>query len=206
MGGIGIIDIGLGNIDSVARALGHLGYDSSLCGDPQELDNLDKIIFPGVGSFGAASKLLRTTGFKTAIREKVLKEGFPILGICLGMQLLAEHGEEGSGGDGLGLVSGEVKLHRGTNLGVSIPHIGWNDVKHAGGILFKGIPSETAFYFVHSYELIVQGSQSVRVATCDHGVEFVAAIETENVFGVQFHPEKSQEYGLALLKNFIENA
>jgi len=203
MGMTGIINIGLGNVDSVGRAVKHIGHDYMFCHKPEDLQQADKIIFPGVGSFGAASKLLTETGFRTSIREHVLKEKKPILGICLGMQLLADSGTEGGGGEGLGLISGTVELHRGSECGVSIPHIGWNDLFNAEGILFEGIPDHTSFYFVHSYEFLLS-SQPEHVGVCNHGVDFVASIENKHIFGTQFHPEKSQEFGLKLLKNFIE--
>ncbi|NOY76032.1 MAG: imidazole glycerol phosphate synthase subunit HisH [Kiritimatiellaeota bacterium] len=203
MGMIGIINIGLGNVDSVGRAIRHLGHDYVLCHEPRELEAVEKIIFPGVGSYGAAAKLLGETGFRDSLRIEVLDNRKPILGICLGMQLLADRGEEGGGGDGLGLIHGTVELHRGADCGVSIPHIGWNDVFDSGGVLYDGIPDGSAFYFVHSYEFI-PASKLQYVGICDHGIDFTASIEDGHIFGTQFHPEKSQECGLSLLDNFIK--
>jgi glutamine amidotransferase len=203
MGITGIINIGLGNVDSVARAVKHIGYDYIFCHQPEDLLQVDKIIFPGVGSFGAASELLSESGFRSAIREHVLDRNKPILGICLGMQLLADSGTEGGGGEGLGLIPGSVELHRGADCGVSIPHIGWNDVFNTGGVLFNDIPEHTSFYFVHSYEYILK-SDVEHIGLCNHGVDFVASVENGHIFGTQFHPEKSQELGLKLLKNFME--
>ncbi|UCF31664.1 MAG: imidazole glycerol phosphate synthase subunit HisH [bacterium] len=200
---IGIVNIGLGNIDSVGRAVRYLGYEFKLCEVPGDLDSVDKIIFPGVGSFRAAVAILAETTFDEAIKDQVLKGNKPILGICLGMQLLAQHGSEDGGADGLGLIGGHVELHRGALEGVSIPHIGWNDVHHQGGELYKGIESGTCFYFVHSYELLLD-SVPPYVATANHGVDFIAGFEAGHIFGVQFHPEKSQEKGLQLLRNYIE--
>lgn len=204
MGMIGIINIGLGNVDSVGRAVKHIGHDYLFCHEPSDLEKVDKIIFPGVGSFGAASNLLTETGFRNAIRKHVLELNKPILGICLGMQLLAESGTEGGGGEGLGLIRGTVELHRGVKLNVSIPHIGWNDVNHNGGRLFEGIKSGAAFYFVHSFEFLLSEPIPEYVATTGHGVDFVSAVESGHIFGTQFHPEKSQEFGLKLLGNYIK--
>ena len=200
---IGVIDIGLGNVDSVSRAIRYLGYDFTLCKEPGDLDLIDKIIFPGVGNFGAAASILRETSFDRAIQKQSLENKKPILGVCLGMQLLADYSEEGGGAKGLGLVKGSVRLHRGSAKGVSIPHIGRNDVNHKGGVLYEGIDSESCFYFVHSYELLLETSLP-HVATAHHGVDFTASFEDGHIFGVQFHPEKSQEKGLQMLKNFIE--
>ena len=198
----GIIDIGLGNVDSVSRAIHYLGFDFKLCKDPGDLDSVDKIILPGVGNFGAAVSILRETSFDKAIKKQSLESKKPILGVCLGMQLLAEYGDEGGGAEGLGLVRGGVKLHRGGSKKVSIPHIGWNEVYHQGGVLYEGIDNGTCFYFVHSYELLLEATLP-HVATANHGVDFTASFEDGHIFGVQFHPEKSQEDGLQLLKNFI---
>lgn len=203
MGLIGVINIGLGNVDSVGRAVRHLGYDYVFCHKPKDLDSVEKIIFPGVGSFGAAAELLKQTGFRKAIREQVLDQGKPIFGICLGMQLLADSGTEGGGGEGLGLIPGTVELHRASECDVSLPHIGWNDVNNSGGVLFENIPNEVAFYFVHSYEFLIK-DQPKHVGFCNHGVDFVASIEDGHIFGTQFHPEKSQEFGLKLLDNYIK--
>ena len=199
----GIIDIGLGNVDSVSRAIRYLGFDFKVCKEPSDMDLVDKIIFPGVGNFNAAVAILKETSFDVAIKKQVLEDKKPLLGICLGMHLLAEFGEEGGGAEGLGLVKGRVKIHRGRSMGFSIPHIGWNDVHQHGGVLYEGIDKDLCFYFVHSYELILERSLP-HVAIANHGVDFTASFEDGNIFGVQFHPEKSQEKGLRLLRNFIE--
>ena len=200
---VGIIDIGLGNVDSVSRAILYLGFELKLCKEPDDLDSVDKIILPGVGNFGAAVSILAETRFDKAIIKHSFENKKPILGICLGMQLLAEYGEEGGRAKGLGLVRGGVKLHRCSSMEVSIPHIGWNDVYHEGGVLYRGIDNPSCFYFVHSYELLLETALP-HVATATHGVNFVASIEDGHIFGVQFHPEKSQETGLQLLRNYFE--
>nr|VFK27766.1 MAG: glutamine amidotransferase [Candidatus Kentron sp. MB]VFK30245.1 MAG: glutamine amidotransferase [Candidatus Kentron sp. MB]VFK75148.1 MAG: glutamine amidotransferase [Candidatus Kentron sp. MB] len=203
MGTIGIINIGLGNIDSVSRAIDFLDYKYSFCQTPADLNSVDKIIFPGVGSFGVAAGLLESTGLNEHLTFHVREKGKPILGICLGMQLFANAGAEG-GGVGLGLIQGTVEFHRGKEHGVKIPHIGWNDVSHTGGILFNNIPTREAFYFSHSYELILSEKKPEFVGYTDHGINFVSSIEDGHIFGVQFHPEKSQKHGLQLLKNFMD--
>lgn len=201
---VGIVNLGLGNVDSVARAIRYLGFSCKLCDFPDDLESVDKVIFPGVGNFKAAVSIMRETGFDDALKKQFLVHKRPTLGICLGMQLLAEYGAEGGGSEGLCLVNGRVEMHRGSLRGVSIPHIGWNEVRHQGGVLYEGIESGACFYFVHSYEIVLQGKVA-HVGVANHGVDFLASFEEGHLFGVQFHPEKSQEKGLKLLKNFVEH-
>jgi len=196
----GIIDIGLGNIDSVRRALTFMGFANQLCAKIDDLENVDRIIFPGVGNFYKASEVR----FNIAIKEHVLHLNKPILGICLGMQLLCDRGYEGGEAEGLKLISGEVvKLEKG-NSSERVPHMGWNEVHFKNkSILFKDIPDRMDFYFNHSYHFSkVEQNKVVSVTPYANG--FVSTVEDKNVFGVQFHPEKSQELGLQLLKNFME--
>ena len=200
---VGIIDIGLANVDSVSRAVHYLGFENKRCNSPDDFESVDKLIFPGVGNFAAATTILKTSQFDAAIKKHCIENKKPIMGICLGMQLLAEYGAEGGGSDGLGLIKGRVQLHRGAAKGITIPHIGWNDVYHQGGVLYQGIENGACFYFVHSYELILDCVVS-HVAIANHGVDFVASFEYGHLFGVQFHPEKSQMMGLQMLNNFIE--
>ena len=199
---ITVIDLRICNIASVSRALEHLGFEHRVCASPEQLDAPSKFILPGVGSFFEASKRLRGEGWRDVLRHKVLEEKVPILGICLGMQLFATVGEEGGHSCGLDLVKGRVTFFRSGNSNLRIPHVGWNDVEARGLRLFDGLPEDRCFYFVHSYEFIPE--EDLNVATCHYGVDFVAAFEKDNIFGVQFHPEKSQDTGLALLKNFVE--
>lgn len=203
MNKIGIVNIGLGNVNSVYRAIKYLGYSSEMCSEPNQLKKMDKIILPGVGNFSAAMDLLNKKNFTNEISHLVNKEKRPILGICLGMQLLCSIGYEGGKSIGLSLINGKVEFHRGAAHGVIIPHIGWNDVRHNGGVLYNDIDSNPCFYFVHSYEVIINNSD-YNIGITNHGVDFVASFEKNHIFGVQFHPEKSQEVGLKIIKNFIE--
>lgn len=199
---IGIIDYGAGNLASVQNALEYLGHETSVCSDPAALQSFDRIILPGVGSFRAAMECLDSQGWSEQIREFVVS-GRPFLGICLGMQLLFDIGEEHGPRHGLGLIPGRVKaLKPGRDF--RVPHVGWNSleaiVPHP---LMLGIRQHVDFYFVHSFQC-VPNDQSAVLATCDYGGEFVAVVARGNVAGVQFHPEKSQPSGLRMLDNFVE--
>jgi len=199
---ITVIDLNLGNIASIANALKCLGFNYEIVDMPQAIEKSKKLIFPGVGNFFEAAKRMRANGIDDIIRRKVLEEKIPILGICLGMQLLAATGVEGGVGRGLGLIEGRVSLHRAGRLGLRLPHIGWNDVHWDKFPLFEGINTEPCFYFVHSYEINL--AERAEIAHCNYGVEFVAAFQKGHILGVQFHPEKSQEAGLQVLKNYCE--
>lgn len=200
---IGIVDIGLGNVNSVARAVAHLGHHAIMCGEPESLRDIDKLIFPGVGNFSAAMLELRRRALDVRLRELVLQQGMPIFGICLGMQLLAAEGEEGGRTSGLGLVEARVSLLPIPDDSVRLPHVGWNEVEHEGGRLYAGIPTGECFYFVHSYAM-VPAVPLLHVGRTSHGSVFVSSIESGPVMGVQFHPEKSRTAGLRLLRNYIE--
>lgn len=198
---ISIVDLGLANVNSVYRALKYLKIPSVITNDPAEIRSSEKIILPGVGSFFEASKRMRSSGISDVIIETVIQRQRPILGICLGMQLLAIDGEEGGGSPGLGLIEGHVTRIRQKDPSYRLPHIGWNDVFFDGMKLFSGIEQGSSFYFVHSYEMVLSG-KNIESATTQYGVDIVAAVKREHVLGVQFHPEKSQKAGLYLLKNF----
>lgn len=204
---VAIIDYGMGNLGSVRRALDELGASSVIVSKPEEARNADKLILPGVGGFAEGMSSLRESGWKDAIQEQVLNNGKMLLGICLGMQLLATHGEEGlSDGhsEGLGLIPGEVIRLDKAGSGLRIPHVGWNSIEVSPGArLFDGIPPGTDFYFVHSY--VVQPDCAADVmATCDYGTRFAASIGNGAVVGTQFHPEKSSRAGFQVLQNFLE--
>lgn len=201
-----IIDYGFGNIGSVAGALEHLGYPAIVSDDPDFIRNQDSLILPGVGSFFSAMSALRETGLDQSLRYAVLEHGAKILGICLGMQLLAEFGTEGGGTKGLGLAPGKVDRFASGESDSKELHIGFSGVNHqSSGQLLEGIPSGTDFYFVHEYRLSPDSyDSSWTLGLADHSERFVAVFERGNVFGVQFHPEKSQTNGLALLNNFLE--
>lgn len=197
---IAVVDIGLSNVNSVGRALTVLRIEHLLTSDPSLLAQADRLILPGVGSFSEAARRLEATGLKKCIRALVLDHGKPILGICLGMQLLAEDGEENGKAKGLGLIKARVQKLR-THL--RLPHIGWNEVGNRGTSLLADTPDGTCFYFVHSFTMVPE--ETVQTATSDHGVEFVAVVQKHHIIGTQFHPEKSQANGLALLKRFANH-
>ena len=196
-----IIDYGMGNLFSVKNALESLGAEVLISKNPEDLKNADQIILPGVGAFPDGMKNLKALGIIPALEEEVLENKKPFLGICLGMQLLASAGEEYGLTPGLSWIKGRVRKFDVMD-GLKIPHIGWNDVSSfPGAKLFNGIDS-SIFYFVHSYFMVPENSGVVS-ASCEYGEKFAASVEAGNIFGVQFHPEKSQKSGLKLLKNFL---
>lgn len=198
---ITVIDIGLGNVRSVSNALHFLRVDHLVTGDCGAMRNADRLIFPGVGSFSEASTRLFQTGVGQCVQEMVLSKRKPILGICLGMQLLAKEGEEGGISRGLGLIDARVLKLQVPASGCRLPHIGWNDITNNGMTILKGIEDGTCFYFVHSYAMVV--NEPCARATCEYGASFNAAVQKGHICGTQFHPEKSRESGLQVLRNFI---
>ena len=203
---IGIIDYGLGNLTSVAGAVRKLGYEPRITADPAELAAADKLILPGVGAFPDGMANLAERGLIDVLGDLVLKRRKPILGICLGFQLLGQSSEEFGHTAGLGWVDAPVTLLAPDDAALRVPHVGWNEVRKAGDcILFDGIDDGALFYFVHKYKMEAPASATV-AATCDYGGTFTAAVQKGPVFGTQFHPEKSQQAGLALLRNFLEKA
>ena len=201
---VAIIRYGMGNVKSVANALRELGADPLVTDDPADLAHAEAIVLPGVGAFRKGMEHLERAGFIPALREQVLGAGKPFLGICLGMQLLAEESLEHGRTAGLGWIPGRVVRIEPTDPACRVPHMGWNElaVRRPDGVLFQGFDKTPSFYFVHSYHLAADAPDSV-AATCDHGGELTAAVERGNVLGVQFHPEKSQKAGLKLLQNFL---
>lgn len=196
-----IIDYDAGNIKSVEKALLSLGEEVIITRDREKILSADRVILPGVGSFGDAMAKIRAFDLEEVIHE-VVSRRTPFLGICLGLQLLFERSDECDGVKGLGLLQGEI-LRIPDAQGVKVPHIGWNSLKYPNkGRLFRGIPEEAYVYFVHSYYLQAKDEQIV-AATTEYGTLIHAAVEKENIFACQFHPEKSSEIGLAILKNFI---
>lgn len=198
---ISIVDYGMGNLRSIQNALTYIGVDSRITGSPDEILKSEKLILPGVGSFRVAMENLKRKGLLPALNKAVLEQKIPVLGICLGMQLLAEQGEEDGPTKGLGWIPGEVK-HFPKKDKIKVPHIGFNTVSFKSeDILFSGLNNCADFYFVHSYHMICRDPYNVS-SWSKYGEEFVAGVHHENIFGTQFHPEKSQSNGLRVLKNF----
>lgn len=197
---IAIIDYGAGNIRSIEKALGHVGAQVQVTDDPRVVEHAQAVVLPGVGSGGAAMARMSLRGLDTAIRAATF-QGKPFLGICLGMQLLADHHEEGEV-EGLRLFRGAV---RRIPHGPKIPHMGWNQIQALQPDLpiFAGLPTEAYFYFAHSYYVEPQDQTGVAAVT-DYGSPYCSVIATDQVWGTQFHPEKSGDVGMQLLKNFVK--
>ncbi len=199
---IGIIDYDAGNIKSVEKALIYLGEEPVVSRDPEILKKADKVILPGVGSFGESMANLHRFGLVSVIQD-MIKEGKPFLGICLGLQLLFESSEESPGVDGLGILRGKIKKIPPAQ-GLKIPHMGWNSLElQNNGRLFRGIPQDAYVYFVHSYYLEAEEPEIVKAVT-RYGTCIHASVEKGNVFACQFHPEKSSRMGLKILENFAK--
>ena len=198
---IAIIDYDAGNIKSVQKAINLLGEETVLTREREDILAADKVILPGVGAFGDAMEKLERFGLVQVIKE-VVEKGTPFLGICLGLQLLFEESEESPGVKGLGILKGKiVKIPEET--GLKIPHIGWNSLDFPSeGTLFKGIQPNSYVYFVHSFYLQAEEKEIVK-ATTKYGVTIEASVEKGNVYACQFHPEKSSDVGLQILKNFL---
>ena len=197
---ITIIDYGMGNLRSVQKALEAGGAETLITQKPKDIDRAQKIVLPGVGAMQPAMEKLNSLGLVEPIKKSIT-DGKPFLGICLGLQLLFEKSDEGGAVAGLGVLKGHVK--RFTSL--KVPHMGWNqlEIKNKKCALFTGIADSSFVYFCHSY-YVQPGEKSVIAAAADYGVEFASAVNQGSIFGVQFHPEKSQKIGLNILKNFIK--
>ena len=202
---ITIIDYGMGNLGSVANMIKKVGGKSLITSDKEKIKNAKKLLLPGVGAFDNAVKNLKDLGLWDLIKEKVLVEKVPIMGICLGMQLLTNGSEEGEL-EGFGFINAYTKKFRFEKNNLKIPHMGWNVVKlQKKSKLFDGMENqENRFYFVHSFAVECQEKQDI-LTTTNYGYEFVSSFEKENIIGCQFHPEKSHKFGMALFKNFVEN-
>lgn len=198
-----IIDYGAGNIGSVTRALKRMGAHPFLAKEPSELANVDAIILPGVGAFAAAMVRFEGNGMKEALNEAVMNCATPTLGICLGMQLMMETSDEKEDHIGLGWIPGRVRtLEEVGCTPPRLPHVGWHSVKGKGAsVLFDRAATDPVFYFDHSYAVDCPGE--IVASTCNYGGEFVAAIEVDNLYGVQFHPELSGDEGESLLQRFL---
>lgn len=199
-----IIDLKVSNIASVVKAFKYLQQEFEVIESPEQLDDASKILLPGVGSFANAAARLEQTGFLQEIPAKVVDEGVPILGICIGMHLLADAGSEAGGGNGLGLIKGTVERLAPSDPSIRIPHAGWNNLitePSKQSSLLNNTTEDSCFYFVHSYHFDVVDEQAC-VTMSNHGDPFVAYVEKGNIYGAQFHPEKSQAEGLNFLKAF----
>lgn len=201
---IAIVNYGIGNLDSVARAFRKCEAETVIATAPDQIEHADRIVLPGVGSFAKAMRFLDGSGLRSVIERKVIEEKTPLLGICLGFQMLTNHSEEGDAA-GLGWIQGETRRFRFPDEGGSLktPHLGWNDLERKKpSPLLEGIASGACFYFAHSYCVVCE-DQSAVLATTRYGCDFVSVIHRDNIFGTQFHPEKSHANGLQLLRNFI---
>ncbi len=195
---IGIVDYGRGNLRSVEKALEKVGFEATIMTSPEDLDRVDGLILPGVGAFADAMEALNSGGWTLPITQ-FARSDRPFLGICLGMQVLFEFGEEHGVHAGLGLLEGRVVKFP---PGGKIPHMGWNSLKlEQPSRLLEGIPNESYFYFVHSYYVLPSDQRDI-IASSDYGVVFPAVVGKDNVWGTQFHPEKSSPWGLQILTNF----
>lgn len=200
---LAIVDYGAGNLKSVTNAFEALQTECRLTSKPQDLCEADGIILPGVGAFGEGMEHLRQLNLVDVLEEEVLHNKKPYLGICLGLQFLAERGFEHGEHRGLGWIQGDVRLIEPDNPSTKIPHMGWNNIAiQKPSDIFEGLQQDPVFYFVHSFALYPK--EDVITATCDHGGEIVAAIQKDNIYAVQFHPEKSQGAGLVVLRNFLQ--
>lgn len=203
---IGIIDYGLGNLASVLGAVEKIGHQGFISSSPDALAQADKLILPGVGAFGDGMDNLRARGLIAPLNRLVLQELMPVLGICLGFQLIARDSEEFGTHEGLGWIAASVRRIAPDNPALRVPHVGWNEViQTRDSVLFDGIPDAALFYFTHSYRLIADNAYVV-AGECDYGGRFPAVLQVRNIFATQFHPEKSQQHGLMLLKNFVDKA
>jgi glutamine amidotransferase len=202
-----IVDYGIGNLRSVQKAAEFLGKRLPITASKQTIKKAAKIILPGVAHFGETVAELKKRGLLNLLKERI-KEGVPFFGICVGMQLLFEESEEAVGVKGLGIIKGKVKRFKGRNL--IIPHMGWNQVKMQNAKLtmkneklFREVEDNSYFYFANSYYCKPR-EKDVVLTTTDYGIKFVSSVHKDNVWGVQFHPEKSQKIGLGVLENFLE--
>lgn len=197
---IAIIDYGAGNLQSVKKAFDFIGAESVITDNPEVINACDRILLPGVGSFGDAMDSMHKSGLIETVKQNALS-GKPFLGICLGLQLLFEESEESPGVKGLGIFKGKIKKFS-SDMGLKIPHIGWNSLEiKQNDTLFKNIPENSYVYFVHSYYLHAEDENDIATVT-NYGIDFHSAVGKNNIFATQFHPEKSGDVGLQILRNF----
>ena len=199
---IAVIDYGMGNVSSIVNMLKKIGFKATLAGDADAIRSADKIILPGVGSFDAGMKKLHDSGMVEAIQHHALDEGKPLLGICLGMQMLGRSSEEGKS-DGLSLIPFDNKRFTLPGSPLKIPHMGWDITTTVleDDPMVENLEINQRYYFVHSYHAVCDKEENV-LMICDYGYPFTAAVKNQKIYGVQFHPEKSHRFGMALLENF----
>lgn len=199
---IGIIDYKMGNIGSIQNMLKRISVKSVISSKIELLNNCDKLILPGVGSFDQGMKNLKNHNLIRFLNDYVIKDKKPILGICLGMQLFADNSEEGDL-SGLGWIKGNVKKFNLRKDGLKVPHMGWNNIECKNSKLFLNLPNEKRFYFVHSFFFECKNKENI-ISTTDYGINFASSINKQNIWGTQFHPEKSHICGMNLLKNYAK--
>ena len=206
---VGVIDYGVGNLGSVARAVEKVGAEPFIVDRARDLSTVDGLILPGVGNFADCAKLLLSGGWESSLRDEVLGNGRALLGICVGMQLLATGSSEGARDSvdvrGLGFIAGSVRHLSALGCNMRVPHVGWNSICRARTevSLFSEVCDGTDFYFVHSYAFVPDDERHI-LATAEYGISFVAAVQRANVWGTQFHPEKSSRAGFQILRNFVD--
>lgn len=205
---VAVIDYGMGNLHSVSSALSHVAPEQNVVvtSDPDIVAAADRVVFPGVGAIRDCMAEIKRLGFDQLLRDQIAT-GKPVLGICVGMQALMSHSEENGGVDCIDILGGNVRFfgenyHDAAGNHLKVPHMGWNQVHHNDHPLWAGIAQDSRFYFVHSFYILAEDGSQV-AATCDYGLPFHAALARDNLFAVQFHPEKSHTAGLQLLKNFL---
>ncbi|OPX56818.1 glutamine amidotransferase [Oceanospirillum multiglobuliferum] len=203
---LAIVDLGIGNIGSVAKALDYLKVKYQIIVNPNDLSKASKIVLPGVGSFAEAVTRLDLSGFRSALLESVYMRNTPILGICVGMQLLSLFGTEGGDSKGLGFINAYVDKIDDFNGRLVIPHMGWNELSSIDHPLFRNVHKDACFYFVHSYAMQIsdKAESNLEVIYTDYEQPVVAFVAKNHIYGAQFHPEKSQQPGLTFLRNFVE--
>lgn len=199
-----IINYGMGNIGSISNMLKRVGAEAIVSSNPQEIKKAARLILPGVGAFNNGMDNLNNLGLTSILNEMVIQQKTPILGICLGMQLMTKSSEEGSG-PGLGWIDAStIRFKFGKEKqNLKIPHMGWNTIKwKKESVLFRDMFEEPRFYFVHSYHAVCNDKEDI-LATTNYGYDFVSAFQRDNIIGVQFHPEKSHKFGMQVLRNFV---
>lgn len=200
---VAIINYGMGNLGSVRRAFEDIGAETYIASHPAAIYDANRVVLPGVGAFAEGMKCLSDAGWVDALHDVVTQQRKPLLGICLGMQMLASTGHEGGLSAGLGFVPGQVQRLDTLGCKLRIPHVGWNEVRYkTNDAIFNEIPDLSDFYFVHSYAFVPENDEHL-IATAPYDCDVAAVIRNDNVFGCQFHPEKSSKAGRQLLKNFM---